>query len=163
MIAAFTTNIVAGSIQDKPTTQRLAGDFNSFVRLPDGRFLAAGKDGLCLLGGTSNNGVPISAYFEPAELSFGSPSPKRNRRIYLMYKAIADAEMKVSYYPDGDLSKLREVVVTSKRDGTKTVAKALNNRVRGNSWTYRISNVDGADFTCYSLFATISTIAMNHA
>jgi len=162
MKIAFSTNVMVGQLHNKATTQRKEGNFNSFVRLPDGRFLAAGKDGLCLLGGNTNNGIKIRAYFEPKEFDFGSPYVKRNRRCFLTLNNKKDAVIRFGYYPDNDLTKIKYVHLAATRNGTKTIPKALNYKLRGNTWTYRIENLSGDDFIIYGLHSTISTMTMNY-
>lgn len=164
MKQGFTTNIKLGGLLDKATTQRKSGNFNSFCVMPDGTYLAAGEDGLCMLGGNTDNGVAIHGYFEPPMISVGEGKPTRNRHAFIEFSTLnADESIYLGYYPDNKLSEYAQKTFTSAREQNKEVMVALNNKIRGNRWSYRIGNLSGVYFIIRSFKITITRLASRHA
>jgi len=124
------------------TTQYLNFDFNSLVNF-NGEALAANGQGIFRLNGSSDDGIPIDAYFEPITSDIGIIGPKRMR--YLYTEAKLNGSMDVNISVDGGLTKSYRITNTEYaplRHRT-TVTKALH----GTYWLYQFRNVDGADFS----------------
>ena len=64
------------------TTQYEGFEFNSFAKI-GGRYFGASAEGLFLLEGDSDAGVPIAASFGFGQLDFGSPQLKTINYCYL--------------------------------------------------------------------------------
>ena len=142
MSITYLVHLKNGPITSKATTQRLNFPFNSFCKF-NGKYLAASDTiGICELGGKTDNGTPISAYFVPIQTDFGTSFSKRMRAVHhsiissggFYTKLSADDGTEYEYSASGAKESLQRVKVKV-GEGTKGVY-----------WRFEFGNVSGSDF-----------------
>jgi hypothetical protein len=128
------------------TTQYTNYDFNSMVNF-NGRQLAASENGIFELGGASDDGLNIDAWFEPVVSDIGTMHPKRMRYFYIEMKAGGDLVAQIGV--DGGASQNFQLAGSGMvpRRYRVAIPRSLN----GCYWKYQIRNVNGADFSVDSL------------
>lgn len=130
-------------------TQFMGFNFNSFARMGD-QFLAANEEGLFLLGGDNDSGLPIDAFFIPKTTDFGDFRKKRFLRAYLGLRS--DGALEISMSADDGLWQSFLAVHDASRDGRQHGCRVpLNSKIHGRYWTFRISNLEGSDFILDSM------------
>ena len=127
------------------TTQYINYDFNSMVKFGN-KYLGASPDGIYELGGDTDNGDKIAAYFKPVVTDFGISNSKKVRFALIGYEASGDLIMTV----EGGKSGASQIVKTF-GDGPQWRKVSGNRTVRGRYLTFIISNVDGCDFGINSI------------
>ena len=130
---------------DRPLSQYLNYDFNSFARIGD-RYFAASDEGLYQLGGDTDDGERIDAHIKTMMLDFGTPLQKRVVSAYVGYTASGSLVLKVRSVDDGRLVehwyKSKAVTADAPREGYKRLGMGAKSRY----WQFELANVDGADF-----------------
>lgn len=128
----------------KATTQFDNYDFNSFCNF-EGRSLAAGDLGLHELGGDSDSGQPISAFFELNVNSFGTLNPKHIRFLYLAYEASAAFTLTVldSVTNTPHITLINPVVPMQ----PQRVRVPVPRNVIQTFWVFKVENIGGSDFS----------------
>lgn len=125
-------------------------NFNSFAS-PGGLTLAAGKEGIYLLGGDTDQGNPIPASVRLGLTDFGTSVLKHVPNAYVGYTADGRLVMKVTTTDGGKKKEnwygLAPRVADSPIEGRFDVVKGLVARY----WGFEVVNVDGADFELDSL------------
>lgn len=125
--------------------------FDSFAIL-NGRTYAAGEGGIFELGGDTDNGQPIDAWFRPFLTNFGTQKMKGVTDIWIgtaatgMYVKIhtkdpATGQMTEDIYP----------VQHVHGDGTDKCRVKVGRGLTSNLWTLTVANVDGAAFEVDSI------------
>jgi hypothetical protein len=125
------------------TTQYLNCDFNAMVEL-QGKAFASSSLGLFMVGGDSDNGADIDAYFEPVTTDFGIANRKRLAFVYLKFHAAGNLLLTVSTdeHPTPQV-----YTVTVPAPGLQEVRIPIDRGLTGVWWTFQIGNDDGANFT----------------
>lgn len=132
----------------RATTQFTNYGFNSYANF-NGRQLAASDSGISLLGGESDNGADIEAYFEPVTTDFGDGHPKRLRFLYLGYEA--DGQIVVTIAEAGKPAKAEAKTIGSKLVGQQRARVPVSRVLSGRYWMFRIGNKNGSDFAIDSM------------
>lgn len=151
------TNIELGALDDKPTTQRTNFPFNSFFEL-DGEVYGCSGEMLATLGGDTDDGTQISAYFEPATTNFGTNDPKRMPYFYATLEA--DGDLKLTATPNKLSGGAVTYDISPDIETVHTLKKKLGEGVLATFWGFKLENVDGSDFSVYSMEVIPSLI--NH-
>jgi WD40 repeat protein len=111
-----------------------------------GRYYGAGPDGLFLLDGDDDAGVPIEARIRTGELDFGSPMIKRIEEAFIGYTATGDLVLKLVWSRAGKRKEhwyLAKNPVPGEPTETRVVpGKGLESRY----FQMELANVNGADF-----------------
>jgi hypothetical protein len=128
------------------TTQYAGYDFNSMVNF-NGVQLAASENGIFELGGASDDGANIDAYFEPVVSDIGTMHPKRMRYLYIEMRAGGDLTAGISV--DGGAQ--QEFQLEGSAMVPRRYRVAIPRSLHGCYWKYQIRNVNGADFSVDSL------------
>lgn len=131
---------------NRASTQFENYGFNSFVNF-QGMQLAASDAGISMLGGESDNGTAIAAYFEPVTSDLGSPRPKHLRFVYLGYEADGALKLVVG----DDAGRLLGYPVTPRAAGQQRFRVTVSRAIQGRYFTFRIENIQGADFSVDSM------------
>jgi hypothetical protein len=135
---AFNVNLKA-----RAATQFLHYEFNSFCSFK-GRQLAAGPDGLFTMGGDTDNGAEITAWFETVLSAWGSQTIKRPRFCYLDY--ISDGGLQLILL-DGDLNEQAKLDVGTQSGSLPQIVKIpVPRTVAEKFWKFRVENTAGAGF-----------------
>lgn len=128
-------------------TQYTNFDFNSMMMF-NGVMLGASDVGLYKLNcGNDDNGVNIDAYFIPITTDFGINNPKRLRFIYFGYES--DGDIKIGVTPDEKDEK--DYDIESTKIGQQRRRIPITRDQVGRYWKFKISNVDGSDFSVDSI------------
>ena len=152
MITAFNTNIKIGDITSKATVQRMNFPMNSFCKMRDGSYLSAGPSGLYELGGNTNDGSDIDAYFEPKVTNLGILNDKRIRFLIIEFDMNSGGVIEVTITPDEGSSYTKQFHVTD--SGLQSVQVAYPRECTGVSFNLHIKNTEG----CYFAISTIKAI-----
>ena len=147
MSTAVILNLKLGEITSKATTYRTNFPFNSFCKLADGTYLGASGSGLYEVGGTTDNGSAISAYFEPVTTDFGLSNPKRMRYLYLTFEAEEGEMLEIVATPDGKTAEAVTVQFVAKKTGKQVGRETVTRSSSGVYWSFLIRNVSGVNFT----------------
>jgi hypothetical protein len=110
--------------------------------------------GVFLLSGDDDNGTDIDAYTLSPDADFGDPRQKTCDSVYAQVRT--DGEMQLDLYVDGveiatELPFVGPPAVTT---GIRRMRAKLPMGAKGTHWQYKLSNVEGARFTAFSLTAT---------
>jgi len=116
--------------------------FNSFAKV-QGKYYGANDNGLYLLEGEDDAGIPIQARVKLGETNFGKSVKKRLDSVYLGFRAdgsmllktISEGNIERWYKVTGDTEKLHRQRVHPLAKGLKAVW-----------WEFELTNIDGADF-----------------
>lgn len=127
------------------TTQFTNYDFNSFCNF-NGKSIAAKDTGLYELGGDTDNGQPISAYFEPVHSNWGTLHPKRCRYFYLSYQASGPIQLTV-------LPSFDNTITPRVPNAQERIRVTIPKNIVQTYWRYQVSNIDGSDFSIDSIEA----------
>jgi len=148
MSTAIIVNLKVGEITNKYTTNRTNFPFNSFCKMADGTYIGASDTlGLCTIGGTTDNGAAISAYFEPVQTDLGMSNVKRMRFIYLTFEAPIGAQLQIIATPDEKASEAVTVTFTAVKSGKQTIREAITRASSGTYWSFLVKNVAGNDYS----------------
>lgn len=127
----------------KATTQFTNFPFNSMCNF-NGKQLGAGPAGLCEMGGGTDAGVAISAYFEPVRSDWGMTNPKRVRFMYFGYEC--DGALTVTI--TGEDGKNSVATIPCKSAGAQQHCRVtVSRQVHGRYLAFKIGNTNGADFS----------------
>lgn len=148
----FITTIEIGPINRKPTTQRMGFDFNSFFEL-NGECYCCSDDatnkGLYKLGGNTDDGADIDAYFETPAINFDIDDEKKLREHYTFGEL--EDNLTVVATPDEHTANLQtQTITTPDATGVHRIKTKMGEGVRGTFWKFKYSNVDGGYFSIYS-------------
>jgi len=121
-------------------------EFTSMVKFGD-KFIGTKDTGLFEIGGDSDDGVNIDAYFIPLKTDFGLANPKRMRFGYFGFKSASDLSLEVST----DDESPRSYTVSARLSGQQGGRKSIGRNGKGRYWSYKIGNTNGADFSFDSL------------
>lgn len=126
-------------------SQYMDFNFNSFCTF-NGIPIASRNDGIFQLdSGGSDNSNPISAWFKLVTTDLGTDNFKRVRRVSIGYEA--DGDLALSVFADEKILDTYPVV-PSEDDGTQQGNSVYVSRdVYGRHWSFKIENVNGADFS----------------
>jgi hypothetical protein len=144
------TNIEAGPLDAKATTQYTNHAFNSYCRFGN-NYLAASSSGLYLLGGALDVAANIDAYFAPVMTDFGDGHPKRIRYLYFGYESADD--LTVTVYADEQTG--RAYTMTETKTGQQRRRLPIGKDGSGRYWTVKIANTAGCDFSIDTIDAAI--------
>ena len=140
---------VCVNVSNRAVTQFTNYPFNSFAHLGDEVFLGANEEGLYLLGGNMDDSVPIQAEVVTKTTDLRDFRRKRFVRAYLGCRCDGDLTFGVST-EDGAYADF--VKAHARVDGAiGGVRVPLDSSIRGRYWTFRITNMDGADFSLDAL------------
>lgn len=121
--------------------------FNSYAQF-GGRHLAAGPDGIYVLGGDSDDGAPIVARISTGLMDMGTSARKRIEAMYLGLSAEGELGLRVvTTMPNG------EKQAHDYRMRLRPAGAATTNRIKigrglaSRYWSFEISNPDGGQFT----------------
>lgn len=145
MITAFITNLKRGEITNKATCQRLNLPMNSFCKMKDGSYLSAGPNGLYEMGGSSDNGTPILAYFEPTTINLGIQNYKKFRYIIVEFIIESGGAIELIATTDNGDSVTKKIY--SKNSGLQSVRFSISRSYKSVNWKFRIRNVNGCYFS----------------
>lgn len=146
----LSTNLVTKNA----TTQFVGYDFNSMVSF-NGKQIAAHDSGLFELGGDTDDGVDIDAYFEPVLSDFGDAHPKRIRFLYLGYEADGQITVTTSDGLPEESAESETKTITPRFSGQQRVRISVTRALHGRYWSFRIANKNGSDFSVDSIIARI--------
>jgi hypothetical protein len=141
MRRTYLTHLKNGPINDKATTQRTNYPFNSFCEF-DGVYIAASSTGLFRLGGETDNGTPIDAYFAIIQTNFGSSSSKRMQAVNLSYTSPGSLYAELT--PDEGTA--IQYTITGAFSGVQRRKTKVAEKPKGVFWKYKFGNVVGAYF-----------------
>ncbi|MBA3015328.1 MAG: hypothetical protein KKD63_11040 [Proteobacteria bacterium] len=147
---SLSTNLVTRNA----TTQFVGYDFNSMVNF-NGTQIVANDSGLFVLGGNSDEGVDIDAYFQPVLSDFGDAHPKRLRFIYLGFEADGQITVTTSDGLPEEAAESETKTITPRFVGQQRVRIPVTRALHGRYWSFRIANKNGADFSVDSIMARI--------
>ena len=113
----------------------------AFIARWQGKHYLGNADGLHRYGGDDDDGEPIAGAFALPPMDFGSSVEKRCPRFYLQGKLGGDMTVGVSV-DEGPWVSSR----TDGRAGVDYWRAKLPRGLKGHTWQFAVSNVDGADF-----------------
>ena len=117
--------------------------FNSLAKF-NGRYLAAGEDGIYELGGDSDSGVQILSKIKTGPMDFGEKFVKHLRDAWLTYRS--DGHLELVLYVDEDennpVSRSTEIASDEIHEERIKVPRGL----RGRYYTIELKNMSGSDF-----------------
>lgn len=138
---AFVVNYKTQSV-----TQYSNYNFNSFAKF--GRdYYGAADDGLYLLDGDNDNGVPIDADLVLGKLDFDSSLLKRLPVMYLGIHTSGAMILRVT----ADTGETRDYLMDQTVDTLRTGRLELGRGVASRYWQFELKNVTGSDFTLDSM------------
>ena len=126
----------------RATTQYTNWNFNSMVKFGD-KFIGASDDGLFEICNDRDDGVPIGAYFEPITTDFGISAPKRMRYMYFGFEANGGMRIDVSV----DQQAARTYDIPAHKTGQQRTRISIGRDGKGRYWSFRIKNINGANFS----------------
>ena len=136
-------------------TEYLGWNFNSMARIGNSYF-AAGPDGLCKLGGSTDNGEGIYATVDTGGQDFGTPNAKRVRSIHLGGEFTG--EMAVTVTADGTEKETYDVHSPDLPDD-RNIKVPVGRNVIGRYWRLRLENTDGAPFSLDGIDVIYNTMS----
>lgn len=117
--------------------------FNSLAKF-NGRYLAAGEDGIYELGGDSDSGTQILSKVKTGPMDFGEKFIKHLRNAWLTYRS--DGHLELVLYVDEDednpVSRSTEIASDEIHEERIKVPRGL----KGRYYTIELKNMSGADF-----------------
>lgn len=134
----------------KPTTEVPVYGANSFCKFGD-TYLACSDGALSEFSGDDE----IDAYFEFAQIDFGTSKDKRLLFMYLTFEVANGAKLEVEATPDDETSKSFTVEFTAVKSGKQTIRGKCPQGVSGGYWTFQIRNSAGEDFAISKLEAEV--------
>lgn len=128
-------------------------NFKSMCRF-GGLLLGANEDGIFVLdNGDKDNGTDISAHFKLGPTDFGAENEKRLRKTYISGRV--DGRIKVTMTADEGEDITQEVIPVN-NNLLMTHQEVPGGRdVRGKFISYKVENVEGADFTVSNISAVL--------
>ena len=121
--------------------------FNSYAEF-GGRHLAAGPDGIYLLAGDTDAGVPILAKVRTGLMDMGTSAKKRIESMYLGYSADGRMGLRViTTMPSGEKRAHDYVMKLRPADAATTNRIKIGRGHASRYYAFELSNVDGSDFT----------------
>ena len=129
--------------------------FNSLAKF-NGRYLAAGEDGIYELGGDSDSGAQILSKIKTGPMDFGEKFIKYLRNAWLTYRS--DGHLELVIYVDEDednpVSRSTEIASDEIREERIKIPRGL----KGRYYTIELKNVSGSDFNIDSLSLLVESI-----
>lgn len=116
--------------------------FNSFAKI-QGKYYGANDNGLYLLEGEDDAGIPIQARVKLGETNFGRSTKKRLDSVYLGFRA--DGGMLLKTVTEGNIERWYKVTGDTDKLHRKRV-HPLAKGVKAVWWEFTLENIDGADF-----------------
>lgn len=120
--------------------------FNGFAAF-DGKYYGTAADGLYLLEGDDDQGVPIEASIKTALMDFGTGVLKRIPDVYVAF--VGSDKLVLKVITPGQRGEQVETIYTSTvpegaalHNGRIRIGQGLKSRY----WQFELTNVDGADF-----------------
>jgi len=127
-------------------TQYTNFPFNSLADTPRGTF-ALSDTGLYELTGDDDDGAPIEALLRTGDLTFNSSLHKRVDRAYLYLTSTDDVYLKTISTHRGQRNEAwYRVEYRESADDGQTRRVRFGKGLRGTTWAFELSNVDGGDF-----------------
>ena len=129
--------------------------FNSLARF-NGKYLAAGEDGIYELGGDSDSGTQILSKIKTGPMDFGEKIIKHLRNVWLTYRS--DGHLELVLYVDEDednpVSRSTEIASDEIREERIKVPRGL----KGRYYTIELKNVSGSGFDIDSVSLLVESI-----
>lgn len=127
----------------KAATQWHGLPFNSFA-VVDGKTLAAGPDGIHQMGGETDDGAAINAYFKLPTVDLGSVERKHLRWLYMGWETTGAMYARLVF---DERHEANHEIAMPYGDGSQSGASVcVSARNRGRYFSLEIGNRDGADF-----------------
>jgi hypothetical protein len=129
--------------------------FNSLAKF-NGRYLAAGADGIYELGGDSDNGTLILSKIKTGPMDFGEKFIKYLRNAWLTYRSDGHLELVlyVDENEDSPVSRSTEIASDEIHEERIKVPRGL----RGRYYTIELKNMSGANFDLDKLSLLVESI-----
>jgi hypothetical protein len=133
--------------------------FNSLVEF-NGQVVGFGPDGVCELGGETDNGTQIAALVDLPTTDLGLFEDKRLEAVRLGGQS--SGSVKLTFTPDETTANQQTVTIGAVRSGeAEHTRTSILRRVRnadGAYWRVRIENVIGGDFSLDGLQLLVAVL-----
>ncbi len=132
--------------KNRATTQYTNFCFQSMARMGQ-NYLAAGADGLFLLGGPNDDGVDIDMEITLGMSDFGIEQDKKLRYVYIGLECADPVEIDVIV----DEGVARTYMAKPRKAGQQTIKVPVGRDGRGRYWSFSIRNTKGGDLSIDSI------------
>lgn len=129
----------------KATTQFQHYEFDSMCNFNGKQYVCGRELGLCRLGGNHDSQDNINAWFVTMENDFNIPNQKHIRYVYIGYES--DGQIKFEI-PESNYSVITN---NTSKDTYKRSRLSISRNVQHRYWVFKVSNVDGSDFSINSI------------
>jgi len=151
------TNLAVGKpAGEKATTQRTNYGFNSYIELA-GSYYGLSSAGVYTLGGSTDNGSAISAYFKLPATNLGSLKPKRAGYCYLTMEAGGAVYLKVTPNKDTTLTETFNITPTTAEFHVHR--EKLGKGLRAGMFGFEFGNTGGSDFSVSMMEAAFQPLS----
>jgi len=151
------TNLAIGKPSgEKATTQRTNFGFNSYIELA-GSYYGLSSSGVFTLGGSTDDGAAISAYFKTGTTNLGSSKPMRAGYCYFTMEADGAVYLKVT--PNKDTTLTETFNFTPTTDKFHTHREKLGKGLRAGTFGFEFGNTAGSDFSVYMIEAAFQSLS----
>ena len=142
------------NIKRRAVTQYHGFAFNSFCVFRDQPVLLD-DDGIYKFGYeyTDDDGTEIDSFAEFCATDFGFDNHKHVRSTHISYMSTGDLQLE--WWADGLTTRAEDVVSETTSSNYRNVKIKGNRKVEGTYIQYKVSNIDGADFTINGIKAVL--------
>jgi hypothetical protein len=125
--------------------------FNSYCAF-QGRYLAAGPDGIYTLGGQDDAGAPIEARIRTGLTDLGATQNKRMEQLYLLLSSDGRMGLRViTTRPTGEKVAHDYEMLPRPANAPAANRIKIGRGLASRSWSFELRNLDGGDFKFHDL------------